>query len=44
MMEKLEPLFVYSVKKTQSIFFIKDMTDTSGNARDAVEKSNGNRK
>jgi hypothetical protein len=41
MMEKRESPTVYIVKKTQITFFIKVMTDTTGNAVYVVEKSNG---
>ena len=41
MMEKRESPTVYIVKKTQITFFIKVMTDTTGNVVCVVEKSNG---
>lgn len=41
MMEKRGSHTVYIVKKTQITFFIKVMTDTTGNVAYVVEKSNG---
>jgi len=40
MMEKRGILTVYIAKKTQLMFIIKVMTDTTGNVLDVVEKSN----